>query len=614
MFRALRTQSHFVAHLAAFLEKVTGLRRLKSPWLPLLGVGLAAVTTSNSVHAQPQLRIEAQSRFERIAVTARGDRIEVRGQLVDDNGTPLAQMPLTVRFSSMRAGRASLQPCSARTSRTQRARLTLQTDKNGHFCLSTSKTPAPSRAPKLILAFAGDRYHKSTTLAVSPTPTVLRPSLRFTNPIVEFKLGQSVQNLSLDLNLPPASASASNEHRHVELALVGNGSSTNLGSQPVAEGDSTVEFSVNTARVGAPGPGRLVAVLHSPDAPPATAQAVLMRTVIVELSLVSTEGSSKGGFEGASTAFVELQFATSTGLRHPAQGFIRVWSNSALRAQSSPLRGGIATVVLPRLNITDRNALDEELLIEFVPSAPGWLPGTALPLSLSEALSSSHQWLWLLLLAAVILTCLPRRRHKPRPLASPVPRPSASTMRPLSGISLRPLAPANGFEGWLGHVRDAHDGQPICPALLELTVPNFRGAETVLQARTNKAGQFELSAAGFALQDGIALRVRAPQHSTLTCELPLYRELNLVLSSRRRTLLEHLLRWGIGQKSGVLKSTDEPTPSQILSAIDPIEDPDTAAWTQKMREQIYGPVPVDAETEAKLLESEPNPCRFPPQL
>src|SRR5690606_10572300 len=101
---------------------------------------------------------------------------------------------------------------------------------------------------------------------------------------------------------------------------------------------------------------------------------------------------------------------------------------------------------------------------------------------------------------------------------------------------------SRGARGWRGRVIDAHDGAPIAGAEIVVHRPTFEGDGVVARAVASADGTFVVEPGATEVTDA-TLRVDGPLHAVLEQPLPAAGELRIALVTRRRALLERLVRW-----------------------------------------------------------------------
>jgi hypothetical protein len=248
---------------------------------------------------------------------------------------------------------------------------------------------------------------------------------------------------------------------------------------------------------------------------------------------------------------------------------------------------------------------DLPLRLSYVPDAPWYEAGPAL--ALVQPLRPPSPWrrapLALAALAAaawVVLSRLPtERRGEPR-----------RTRRGLTEMGTRDgmveIVHSQSPPGqWAGRVVDAHDHTAIASARVSIERTGFEQIDVVVETTTDGTGRFELRAPN--PRSGDQLVVRAPEHATLRVRLsPSGGELTASLVSRRRALLERLVRWA-RRRGGPFHVEPEATPGHVQRTAGP--DGSVACWAQALERAVYGEGRVDERAEADIDALEPRDDR-----
>jgi hypothetical protein len=73
--------------------------------------------------------------------------------------------------------------------------------------------------------------------------------------------------------------------------------------------------------------------------------------------------------------------------------------------------------------------------------------------------------------------------------------------------------------------------------------------------------------------------------------------IELSLISRRRALMDRLVRWAERRGKPWLRPTAEPTPAEIAATASLEAEPDVERWARGLERLAFGPVPPDAASE-----------------
>jgi hypothetical protein len=293
---------------------------------------------------------------------------------------------------------------------------------------------------------------------------------------------------------------------------------------------------------------------------------------------------------------LELELAATSAAGAPEGGWVEL--RAAERAVgSSPLVSGAASLQLELTADTPR-----QLEVRYHSDDPWWLPGEPLVLDLAGADSSGPaRWPWLVLLAPIGYVCVRALQRpaprQPRRVRRPPPRPSATTGSP----SLPLPAPVSG---WAGTVTDAHDGTPIAGARITALLPSLREENLGVSTLTDDQGHFVLPPLRETIPEGAQLRVSSRLHSELLRPLPPQGRVFLTLASRKRALLERLVRWARAAGPPWHRSA-EPTPAEVADVALRRGERETALWAEGVQAAAFAGADVEEHHEAALKAREP---------
>jgi hypothetical protein len=518
-----------------------------------------------------RVTIQAQPRFERArARFAEGGAIDVSAELVGDTGAAIAAADVGIILRGAARG-ASLGAC-APGDPSPRGGL-IRSDDEGRLCVRVLGASANARVE---LTFAGDALHLPATAAVALQPAPSLPSLAFDAPSLELDLDQPTLRLRLSLSTPEGDAIPP-----IDLELHDAGRVIALSASDWRRSGNALSFGLDTSQLGAPGPARLVAQPAGP-APRARAETVALRVASVRLG-------ARVGEQGPDGTTLEVWTETRVG---PApSGWIEVTGGGSEALGSAPLVQG-------RTELRLAGDARGQVTLHYRSDDPWWLPGEPLELSLEAGSPASpRRWPWLALLAPIGYICLRslQRPAEPKARALPAPRP-----RP-PAIAAELVVPVSG---WVGSVVDAHDGQPIAGALVQASLPSFRGEASAHATFSDARGWFELPALQEPLPEGSRLRVWAPLHSEVDRPLPPHGRVSIALTTRRRAVLRRLVRWARGLGAPWFRGGD-PTPGEIAGIAARRGDATTARWAEGIQAAAYGQAPVDEAVESALRAAEP---------
>ena len=175
----------------------------------------------------------------------------------------------------------------------------------------------------------------------------------------------------------------------------------------------------------------------------------------------------------------------------------------------------------------------------------------------------------------------------------PRPVPPALLAAPRVRASVEVLEPLGEREGYRGYVRDAHDGTPLSPAAVSFVLPGTSG-RVLQQCLTTPDGSFRTES---SFPAGTLIEVTAPFHATLTAPLPAPGVLELSLVSRRRALLDRLVRWAERHGKPWIRAGGDPTPATVATTAQGEQEPQVETWARSIEHLAFGASPPDAARE-----------------
>jgi hypothetical protein len=151
-------------------------------------------------------------------------------------------------------------------------------------------------------------------------------------------------------------------------------------------------------------------------------------------------------------------------------------------------------------------------------------------------------------------------------------------------------------------VTDAHDGSPVAGATLKIIVPSFQGEGVATSAIADAHGAFLLE--GSARSDA-QLVVESSGHSRHEQALPPPSVISVALVTRRRSLVDRLVRWA--RRQGVpFDGPPEPTPGHVRRVASRANSEAIEAWARRVEQAAFGPEPVDEAIERDVRATEPR--------
>ena len=566
----------------------------------------------------PTLRIHVRGGAElhAIAGAERGE-LTVRGELIDDAGGAIPDAPIAVQAVSAEGARGplhlgALTPCdgagrAGRAAHVGADDAVVETDDRGGFC-ATARAPAGRLSLKL--RFRGEKLHDAVEIEVpveDETEHLQRALLRFEPPPETIDLDREAITVTASLRVElrsPRGLSPAGSALRASLALVLEDERHAHVADAATGGDGRARFDVKTAALAGPGPGEL-RVLFNGNAVLARAEEVkpIIRRadarialahpiaradadegVPIDVDVTTTRGPVSGGVVEVLRARATAGGATGDGV---GAGSVDEHGHAHIVA-TFPAGG----------------ALQVPLVLRYVPAAPWYRAGPELRVDVELA---GPGVLRQVLLAAVVIGAAAwvasGWRRAPRPPVAPGVEGAPAPPSGRAGVHV--VASPSNLAGWRGTVADAHDSSPIAGARLTIIAPAFAGDGVVARADADERGAFVLEG---AYRSDARLVVGAPDHATHEQALPPPSVVRIALVTRRRALLERLVRWA-RQKGAPFDGAPEPTPGHVRRAAGRAAVADVEAWASRIEEAAYGPEPVDEAAERDLRSTEPRALR-----
>lgn len=521
----------------------------------------------------PTLKVSGKSAFTTQA-RASTDGFELHATLSDEVGRPLPSAEVRVRTSSD-ATSATLHRCG--DSRGEAGgELLITTDKSGKLCVNV--TGMPSGSIELSYQDARGYFERTSRLVPLPQSVASTFELGFDPPLAVLSLDQPVQELGVvarsvnGASLPGAA--------ELLLSMNADGTERELSRIALDSLGDVQRLSLVSASFGQPGPMRLIAKLRGRDGTELGSTTVaVLRTATVALHVSDDAARS---LEPGTT----LQVHAASALGPAPSGAVEARSRG-LSIAAAPVKSGAASLSLPAAPTT---LLGSSLTLEYVGAGPGWQSGPPLELRVQPAAPGYARYaLWFAAAALAALAVVLGWRRPPRL------RPSAITVPPRPRASVEVLETFGIGGGYRGFVRDAHDGTPVSPAAVSFIGPGAQG-QVLAQVRTNAEGAFDVPS-GTSFPSGTVIEVAAPFHATLRAGLPVPGVVELSLTSRRRALLERLVRWAERRGKPWSRGAGEPTPAQLIEVASSEGEPKVGDWARRVEHLAFGAITPDAASE-----------------
>jgi hypothetical protein len=605
-------------------------------------VALAALLVPAGARAQPggpapqtagaPLRVHVRGGAELHAVAgAAHGAVRLHGQLVDDAGAPIPKAILALDATSTEEPHARLhvgplRPCEDAVTGARPLPhggpddLLIETDEHGEFC-AVARAAAPKM--NLEIRFRATKLHDAAELSLPVDmiqPHLVRTVLRFEPPPETLDLDRETLTVTAKLSFDRSDAarqSAGDEGPGgAPQPSLGTAQRANLAltlmdergahiADAVTGGDGRARFEIKTAALAGPGPGELVVrfagnavltnaewsqpILRRAEARLALAHPIVPADpedgVIVDVDASTSRGPVTGGVVEA-RRIASTSAAAQAGAASDSVGAGMIDENGHARIVATFSAGG-ATLA--------------PLSLRFVPAAEWYRPGPEL--RVEARLAGPGVGRQILLAVTVLVAAawvIVGWRRSPRPPALPGVDGSAAPRSGRAGVQV--LASPADLTGWRGTVADAHDGALIAGARVSIVLPAFAGDGVAARAVTDEHGAFSIEAP--YRNDG-RLVVDAPEHSTHEQPLPPPSVLAVTLITRRRAILERLVRWA-RQRGAPFDGTSEPTPGHVRRVAARSSAQEIEAWAGRVEQAAFGPQPVDEAIERDVRATEPR--------
>jgi hypothetical protein len=546
------------------------------------------------VRGAAQLRVQAWTE---------GDGITVRGELVDDAGVAIAVAPLVVKAfaeSGAQIPAPPWAPCDARSRRGVRTADGVVTDERGVFCVRAA-TAAAGVTVRYdgSDAYDGGEVRANVETAQGPLAGVV---LRFEPTVDTVDLDRETVPVSGSLRIGRSDAPGEPPKREGLTVVLEDERGTVLAETKTG-GDGRARFEIPTKGLAGPGPGELrLRFAGSDGLSKATAAQPVVRQVEAKLSLAATpEGSSDEDIA------IDVDVTSSRG---PIEAGVVEAVRDGASVGAGQVKGGKARVLAA---VGTERSTTVPITLRYVPSAPWVRPGPELTTEVKIA--GAGVWRQIALAALVVgvaaWVVAGWRRAKPKPRREDeagAPPPSGR-----AGVQVIGRAPSAG--GWRGVVVDAHEGTPVSGARLSIVVPSFQGDGVIARALTDEHGAFSFEPT--TARDA-RLVVDAELHSRYEQALPPPSALHVALVTRRRALLDRLVRWARHQGSP-FDGPSEPTPGHVRRAAVRLEMQEgerwavVEKWAARVEDAAFGPEPVGPTEEEAVKAAEPSAAASPPR-
>lgn len=432
-----------------------------------------------TAEAQPSVRVRAEARIE-LRVERGPGLVSVRGNLRDDLGQPLGDRAIEVRVQDETEAR--LRSASART------------DAQGAFAAAF---PLETGTYRVLATWEGDEGH----------PRIEVPQvLDLTRAHVRLEVGVQDGRLDLDRPAHAVEVRASSDEGGAGLRVELRNELDRVLAEGTTDAEGRARFRIESARLGPPAAGRLIAHTRGDDRRgEAQTEVPIVRYRPTVLTLRAASARVR---DDAVTLSGELTDSTGPLARRAVGLFAGTEHLDTLLTDDE---GRFSrSVALEPVEGSDRVVLTAR----FASDAPWRPPAISAPVTLAIEGAGSTPWSWLL---APILVCglaiglLSRGRRA-------APAPAIASDRATAPPGIAPARPSGGLAAALREVRgvvmDADAGSPLAGATIALVRSGKR-----IESAAGTDGRFEIVAADGELW---TLEVSAPgyERSTAAVQLP----------------------------------------------------------------------------------------------
>lgn len=558
----------------------------------LVAVGVMLIA---NVAEAVKVRVRGGSSVKLVALEG-SDEVTIRGQVSDDAGASMGRVG--IRIEALGAGdkverMGTPIPCPGDQAfgqvRSDGDAYVVTTDERGAFCV---RKPGTAAGLKFRAKFIGNNLFEGTDLAIAPTPegdqreTVLK--FDATPATIDLDRPNTTVSVSLRIDRDDALRVLSVVKRDGHEILLKD-ERGEVVARAATGGDGRARLDVATKSLAGPGNGELVAEFGgSRELAPSRVSAFVTRVAATRLEAPeAVTGDPDSGVE------IDAEVRWHSG---DVEGGIVEAVLAGASVGAGTVEKGRARVVV---SFAGGASTKVPITLRYVPASPFYLTGP--PATVDVKVQGPSAWrqavlaaVGLALAAWIVLKW--RRAPKSERHDSVLPPPPSG--RPEILVVDRP----SGLKGWRGVVNDAHDGFPIANAELRIVVPTFTGRGVLAETRTDAEGTFSLDVE--APRDA-RLIVEGELHATYEQPLPSPSVLRVALVTRRRALLDRLVRWA-RSRGMPYDSSKEPTPGHVRRVAARTGSPQVEAWASKLEHVAFGPRPVTRDTEDDVGAAEPT--------
>ncbi len=577
------------------------LRRVTAPgWKRLLSAAWCCLVIALGANAWAvPVRVRGSAILDgRVSQTDRGAVLRLR--VTDEASAPLDGAELRVSVVQGGVPVALPRPASCagarggnRPSQAQGDEYVVVTDSLGEACVVAPELKATGT---LRLTFRGDDLHERATTEV-PIDDATRPraasKIELKEPLRFWDLDAPSQHLEGRLTVSRDRGETS-PSRIVNVVL--EDEQKKEVARASTDETGTFKVDVPSDAFGGPGPGEIaISFAGDSDMAPARLLVPIVKRLAVETSVPEPPAS------GDPQAGIEIHVSARSKRGEPvSEGLVEAFVDG-VGVGVANVQGGEAApiVVFPR-----GRAESATVTLRYVPASESYVSGSVATIDVKLDRPSM---VGNIVLAAVVVTMAAwlavSWRRAPKRAMEDDPKGAPLSGRP----GLHIVRTGTAHAGWSGVVTDAHDGFPIVGATLKIVAPTFQGDGIVATATSGASGEFSFPETS---TNDARLVVSADLHSDFEQALPPPSVISILLVTRRRALLDRLVRWA--RKHGSpYEGPPEPTPGHVRRAAGRAGAEPVARWAGEVEKAAFGVSPVDAETESRVRADEPKPIAAP---
>jgi hypothetical protein len=575
-------------------------------------LAFVAALGPRAAHAQPppddpgaiRIQVKGSAQIQGVAQTdARG--FVIRGEVIDDAGSPIAGVTVTIQATPIKDGGQPITlpeaiPCDRRTRgprvgrSSTRDEYSIDTDERGGFCV---RSETALGEVKIRMRVGATKLHDAAEAHVSLDTTearVARTLLRFEPAVEMIDLDRESVPVAASLRVERTDAPLEGAAKREGLTVVLEDERGTKIAEAITGGDGRARFDVKTTALDVPGHGEL-RLRFDGALGLAKATAVLPIVRHAEVRLALTHPLDSADPEDGTPIDVDV-----TSSRGPVSGGVVEAQRGVESVGAGAVDGGKARVIV---SFPVDRAGSIPITLRYVPAAPWWRTGADLRVDLPIAGPGVLRQV-LLAIVVVIVTAwvIAPWRRAPKPRA---PKDGDAVAPPSGRAGVQVVAAPAGQSGWKGTVIDAHEGTIVASARLSIVVPAFEGDGVVARGTSDERGVFTLAIEGGSAPSGARLLVESSEHSSYEQALPPPSVLAVALVTRRRALLDRLVRWARRQ-GAPFDGPPEPTPGHVRRVATRASAREIEAWAQRIEHFAFGPEAVDEHKEQEVRSTEPK--------